>query len=132
DWNLHVVSALCRRAEDALAAGHRDEARGAAEEALARARTVGDNVGRARALHVLGLLDGSPDSVGRAAALLEDAGPLPAVWAVRIALARAALGAGDPLAATGHLQRVLDETPASANPRDRARAEATASHLLAE
>lgn len=127
-WEETIGSALCARAENLLEQGRVEQAKRAADEALSRSVRADH---RARALHVLGLIDRSETKLAQALSLLETTGDRMRIWRTRLALADLARSTGEASAAIAHLERVLDETQAWADIFQRSRIEAEARHLLA-
>ena len=131
DWDSHYATALCVRAETLLGEGRAEEAQVAAEEALEQARALGDTAAEGRARYILALVGRSPEQLEAARRLLDDAPLGSEAWRTRLVLAQLALDAGELESATADLQSVLRETKEWDDVRQRAHAEAVASHLMA-
>jgi len=131
-WDARYVAALCSRAETLLAEGQREAAAETARAALELARERQDPLNEARARHVLGLVDDSPEELEAALALLGDLPQDAGDWRTRLALANLAVQAGALAAAEAHLDPLLQQTPDWPDLRQRAMAEALASHLMAQ
>lgn len=129
DFESHMAAALATRAEELLEAGEDDRARDAAERALQRAVSSGARTAEARALHVLGLLDGDLSRLQRALDLLQNETPSPALWRQRNVLAELALEQQLPQEVLRLVTRNLAESADWPNLEARMRSEAHSHHL---
>ncbi len=129
DWDAHLARAAVVRAETLHAQGDDEGALLLAQEALQAAEAAGNDEIRARALTVLGRVQGRPEVVAQAAVLSRDLTDGDAATLAELALAEQLIEQGRPHQALANTERLLPRLERIEDREARARLQVR-THLL--